>query len=403
MDYVRGRGFTVIELSIALIILGLFIAGAASMYTIYTYRIAYEQTIESVDQARNFITIFYESTGRYPCPADPTLPQSHPQYGQEQCRTQITNPCPANIACTTDGSRNADGRTGAGYGAGGSDPVMIGAVPVKTINQGLANVDIQARFAFDGWNMKLTYAVSEIMTQSSYGPLSPAPPQLGAIDLVDEFGNSVIEPASSIHYVLVSHGQNNAGAYTRDGSVLMPGCSTPPRLESENCNRSNARFVSALQYHNSGPQYYDDIVVYGRSFARSLWRRAAAAPGGQLWLHNTNLENVGIGEADPVHKLHVAGNIKAEISMISDDDRFCHETTMSACMEVEFIAGSGDMCPDGHVATGIQNNSLRCQPLLPSGAFNIDCPPGQGLRSFRINNVGGVEFDPAIDCATTGP
>lgn len=418
----RNAGFTLVEMAIVLILSGLVMGMGAEFFRLYMAQKKHTDTIENMRTVQAGLYEFFLLNGRYPCPADPSLGPGDPNYGLEQCRDNTQPGCavilpngnPGAVTCLNDFSRDADGD-------GTKDYVMIGALPVITMTDDAAGAtpiqqtDFKAKDAFDGWGMKLTYAVSEHMANpGENGVFTPANANLGAIDLIDENSIELTDPPTSAQYVLVSHGENMKGAYAASG-IRDPRCTvnavTPPPApqqvppnpgplaagnppEIENCDYIDAIFVKGIMQLNQGPNYFDDIVFFKPSGRDQLWSRLPGNTPTQTFLKNNNLGDVGIGVSDPSSLLQVGGDMSAEKAVYGQ--KYC-ATDGSNCLNPEDIAGPvGSHCPDGEVAYGLhdENNDdhvvLVCKAAfdhLPLPSTN--CASDEVMQGLKYDGVTG--------------
>ena len=110
----------------------------------------------------------------------------------------------------------------------------------------------------DYLNSQFTYAVTAVEATA------PLDNSLGAIGVYD--GNihspvrSVITPPSSALYVLVAHGKDKSGAYTRAGVIGVP-CGSTAGYDSDNCS-GGSKFDAAPYSEKSGPSHFDDYIIY---------------------------------------------------------------------------------------------------------------------------------------------
>ena len=402
------RGFSLLELTMVMMISGLLLAVGAKFLEVYTINQKHIVTTENIDVTQSALREFYGLTGRYPCPADPTLQPNDANYGRQRCRTLVTNDCttgvPANISCTRNGSRDADSD-------GADDVIMIGVLPYKDIMETIEGTDYFKSNADAGGNMHFTYAVSEKMTRNIYNAANPASYYLGAIRIVDENQVDVLDPPGPAHYALVSHGENQEGGYAQSGTRISPcltGLQTDPNLdapptpglnaagiapEKENCDGNDAIFITSFRSIGISSDYYDDMIAYASMGLESHWEMSALSNEDRIF--NTNFGNVGVGEDDPNEKLHVASTIAAQRSVAGrrycndgpDNDADGDDEGAQNCLNPNAIAGTGSSCPNGQVAFGIENNRLLCRPLflaIPA----VNCPPGQFL--VGVSNIGNV-------------
>lgn len=227
----QSSGFTLVELAIVLLILGLLLAGLASMLMVYSRNAAIHTTQTRLDTIDEAIQHYLNMNGRLPCPASRTAPPDSDTFGRE-----VAADCTSGAHAGTSRATGRDGRR-----------VRIGFVPTRTIN-------LPDDYALDRWGNRITYAVTEVMASSGTYDR-----EMGAISAIDSMGNSVVTPAGSIHYVLISHGPDSAGAYTAQGSIGRP-CSSVT-LDAENCNGTATFRRTVLSGQGGSSGHFDDLII----------------------------------------------------------------------------------------------------------------------------------------------
>ena len=391
---IKDGGFTLVEIGVVLLISGFTMLMAANFVKQYTINAQYSKTIEHLRMTQDALGEYYGLNGVYPCPADPTLPAGHDDYGISVCRNFVDpafdpDSCaaaPLTLGCTTQFSRDGDLN-------GSSDVVMIGAIPFRTIYEALAEKETPYReyHRLDGFGMLISYAVTEHMTNHDIHDLiDPANPNMGAIRVEDENNLSVVTPEDSAHYVIYSHGDNKRGGYSANGELsgectvpaadpMDPPVPTPPgpsggsiEPEIENCDNNDAIFVKGIRSMADNDDYNDDILFYTVTGHKSLWKRSLASPIGESHIYNTNVGNVGVGTDTPTHQFHVMGDLSAEVSIITRDSAVCNQNE-TVCLDPEAIGGSGTTCPAGQVAYAMGDNELKCRDVTWQ-PINIACP-----------------------------
>lgn len=411
-------GFTLIEIMLVLIISGVFLIAAAQALKVYTINAQYEKTIDHAEVVQEMLFEYFGREGAYPCPANPTLGPNDPNYGMQQCRSAADfladrdncNNMPAGIVCpdpATSEARDVDGD-------GISDIVVIGIIPFRELSEYIDNLDgniLTSEFRelhkADGYNTIFTYAVTESLTQANPENtiLTPARPFDGAVAIEDENEETLTDPYGSAHYVLISHGDNGRGGYTRQGRLIddcniavlpggeqdgdgdgLPGGDLD--VELENCNFDDAVFLKGARSIQSGSDYFDDLVFFKASAFVPIWQSSLASPAGESYIYNSNEGNAGVGTDTPNEKLHVMGNVLGE-GMVNATE-YC-DGQSDSCFNADDIGGEGSDCPEGQVAYGISDGSLVCTELtwqVPT----VDCPIIDGQQTYlhAISNTGRI-------------
>lgn len=286
------HGFSLIELSIALAVIGVVVAGGLSMSTSMVDRQAYVQTGNQMDEIEKAIAAYVAVNNRLPCPADPAPAMGGIGFGVEVANCSALDPM------------SPPGDLVAANGTGGRQ-TWIGTLPVRTLG-------LRDRFIADEYGNRYTYAVTSAMTTTAgYENSPPVVANNGAITLQDGNGALIIDDAA---YTVVSHGGDSKGAYRFESASNSVPC--VGGLDAENCD-GDAVFRDARFNRGSvAANYFDDTTRFAR---REIINMTAAAASGtddnSFWeangnhIFNTNTENVGVGIANPAEaKLQVYGN-----------------------------------------------------------------------------------------------
>lgn len=362
------RGFTLVEFAIVMLISGLLMVAAMHMYKVYLQDKQLRAVYDKLDVLNSSFSVYASATNRYPCPSDPTLPVDNPNAGVENCAAALAltpGTCtPGGGICRVDGGRNTPA-----LGLPTPDPVFIGGIPYKTLREGVANPSLQIAAlddTVDPWGFQMTYAVSGSMTNaltfnSNYGAIDVR------IERTDPLTGELIplvQPVSSVHFVVVSHGENHKGAYNQQGIMSFP-C-TNDTADAENCNRSNALFISGLRSLGAGAGYYDDVILQ-RSYTMSeLWKFGDTAD----IMYNANPGNVGVGTANPTEKLDINGTLRTtNVRTNSICDR-----GNANCWGPEKLGGSGMSCGAASSPTRVRiMRGIRAGEVEPL-CVEIDLP-----------------------------
>lgn len=189
------RGSSLLGLALLMLAIGFLMTGAIYLYQNYDVIVS-DQT--SVDNSRdveialkNFATIY----GRYPCPAPLNAAPDSPTFGKE-----TSGSCSGALL---SGTYRAQGR--------GGEPVVIGAVPVRTLN-------IADSKMMDGYGQRFVYAITEKLATNA-GDLQV---DEGAIYINNENGNPVSDRSGFIIYALISSSNDSRGAFDEQGALVLP-------------------------------------------------------------------------------------------------------------------------------------------------------------------------------------
>lgn len=406
--YKREDGFTLVELAIVMIIFGLVTSTVFLGYNLFISSRATDRTVEAMDETQLALFEYQISRSYYPCPADPTLGPGDANYGREArlapVAPAVIGQCGFGAGSVTrvQGFRDADGD-------GVDDNILIGAVPFRTFIDPNNNdpsggnsvyEDYIERYGFDGWNNKLTYVVSETLTHPvTYNERN------GVIDVIhentlDEANDpdaSLLDRRGIAQIVILSHGENGKGAYSRSGNIVQNcavsiekqtdidnGIATQPD-ETTNCHNLDGVFLNGLR-NDTNRDYYDDVIRYMMISKSNLWEFSGIDDGGTPLddsddinkVVNTNPGNVGVGIKAPTEKLHVEGEIQAQGVYA---EALC-DAAGTDCMLPEAIGGELDdmQCPPGQVVTQIEQNRVTCSDPFSGTSLTGTCPAGTFMR-----------------------
>lgn len=362
----RGEaGFTLIELSVVIAISSIVLISILQVYMVYTANYERIRARDIVVSANEALGNFFTDRGRYPCPADPTLPLTDVNAGVENCTLAEVNG-----ARQTDGTASLSPRPAV-------DPLLTGALPFSTLN--VAQSD-----AVDPWGGKLMYTVSKLQTNAS-----TFHDNFGAIRVETETGISLTEVPGSVHYVVFSLGKNRVGSYLGSGKQPIA-CSTGV-AESKNCQFADT-YVQGLLNASDTTDYFDDMLMYTSRSITRLWD-FNTMPSGEVVTYSVNAGNVGVGLIDPETKLHVSGNIRTGRAL---QTQICDDSTPPRCWSpTNFGSTAGTRCPTApagsvYVAQGIKNGQIACSSTLvglPKPSGEQGCPAGKYVSGFSYTGA----------------
>lgn len=257
-------GFSLLELSIVLIIIGL-VAGVSIDMGLYTIEVVKEvannHKLNVIEQS---LMSYRLANERLPCPAQASLPTSDPYYGAEADNASGT---------CTGGTPHADTSVSitGNPSAANYSSVAEGAVPFKALG-------LPESFMYDAWGYKFAYAVWAPDTAEGAFLNYGINPSCGAITVNDASGS---HRTTSAVYALLSFGPDGHGSYLKSGTRYFSGSDNgnggaspqPPVGASEwtdcHCNATTdtgylATYVQKVwtQDPNDSKDTFDDTVRF---------------------------------------------------------------------------------------------------------------------------------------------
>jgi hypothetical protein len=171
--------------------------------------------------------------GRYPCPADETLPSTDSDFGK------------AVTGCEATGG------------------TVHGMVPIVTlVNSGAGSFD-PSKDTFDAWGNRIMYYVDSAITPSGSGT-----PSVGQRVIVRDL---VAEPNRQYResdFLVISYGRDGIGGIPQRATSVAIACNQNGEVRFENCDGTDLFFF--IQPIMTGPsvtsaEYFDDLLsFYGK-------------------------------------------------------------------------------------------------------------------------------------------
>lgn len=245
-----NRAFTLLEMSVVMVIISLVLAGGLATFVQYTEKKGYVLTQQRLEELQVALGDYAQAYGRLPCPGDITDAIDDANFGLETGDMGVCET--ANFQYTTD------------------NDVVAGLLPIRAL--GLSD-----DYVFDSWGSRLLYAVDRRFTANA-GLTVYGSGTIGKVSVsLQSSGGSV-----AAAYVLLSHGANRHGAYPRAGGTLRTTGRLPSATESsdpywaqemENCDCDDGTAASATfddtfvqssfkQDTTDANDLFDDILVY---------------------------------------------------------------------------------------------------------------------------------------------
>lgn len=235
-------GFTLIEMAIVLVVIGLVFTGASKVVGPLLDRDRSEVTRKHMNAAEDALRVYVMRFGCLPCPADGALPSD------------------AGLPDNNHGRAFAGGAVVAGDCAPAAAVCQAadGAVPWRTLG-------ISEEEASDGWGTRLRYAVAAgtpcgTATLTETGGMqrcagSSYPAGGISVDNLDIAGGPETTTAA---YVLFSVGRDRAGGRRQTSGVAV--AASAVATQAENTDGDNTFSQGAFNGSTAG--YFDDILIY---------------------------------------------------------------------------------------------------------------------------------------------
>lgn len=349
--YKKEGGFTLIELSIVILISGILISAFLSMALLYRVQLEEERLDEVVAIGKEAI-ISYEDYGRYPCPANPSLPIDDANYGLEDCSLPIVDGVISGIVPSRTIEKIENKIT-----------KVIEDVPVNLLSIVESKSAIHFNFT-DPWGRPLLYAVTASMTAAGTFDYNA-----GVISITDEHGRNTGGINNNAHFVVYSLGKDNT----------CPAAGT----ESNNCN-GDSNFVDGIRYTVNGANHYDDKVAYFTKRSVSLWSNHLDNNSKTVGdAKNDNTGNIGINTVNPQAKLHVNGNLRVSKDAIAN--AYCDNGTVN-CINPISLQSDIKCSTDGHYIKAVTIDATTKRFVVQCGKLEFLPPPS----AVDCSKKGGV-------------
>jgi len=246
----RRSGFTLLEISLVLLILSLMLSGVLAMLAQESRRSNAAELEMKMDAIERALASYSKRSDAYalPCPSNPELALTHADFGFA-----------ASPGCTTgSGSRAIP----AAYR---NASAASGTVPVRTLG-------LPDEYAFDPWGNKFTYMVTIAITATNILQTSAVTDNtmLQEIRLYSTDASTGFFVSATV----VSHGVNGSGSFNRAGVRKSSIIRNTYEQSNCSCNGSGSLTFSNIIYY--GPydgaeadvEYqFDDVVrFYQRGF-----------------------------------------------------------------------------------------------------------------------------------------
>ncbi len=377
------RGYTLIQLAIAIMILGLMIAPATVLYNNYKKTADFENTYKNISASADNLQLRRSTIGAYPCPAPIDAARDEAAYGG------ALSDCPG-TGNTTIATGTCSNGICVEAGRGG-ERVLVGAVPFR-------DLQLDEMRSYDAYGSRLVYSVTEAqIDEDTFDPAA------GAIYITGENGETVIEPDGGASFIISSPGRNHVGGFTMDG-VLRQSCAGAGR-DRANCNpgfeggtpKAEARYVAAFENSVPGVNFFDDQLSYFTQVETPHWRPTNNNPND---IQDLSPNNVGIGNDNPPSAMTISSgstdSLRVSDALIASE--ICN--TAGECFEPSVFTTDPQIhCLPTQRMVGIREGQAVC--VEDSVPVPVDCPPGQVLIGLNTSGTPICSAAPPKSCPAT--
>jgi prepilin-type N-terminal cleavage/methylation domain-containing protein len=400
-----SKGFTLIEMAIVILIVGLAVAALMPVYSIYVNQQRTSATTSHVNAAISAIGNFRSLKGRYPCPASLTIDRTDANYGRENCSDLTpTAVGSCNNGICVEQSKRAAIAYQYPFGTARNQPprVLVGTIPFRQLN-------LDEDEAYDGYRNRLMYVVTEHLICDTCFAADG-----GGIDIVNDSGNTALDAMGTAHFVVFSYGEDSAGAFNTAG-IRNP-CGAVGTVENENCDfdaspaAADATYQIARGSGSDAANNFDDVLNYFTQDEIPLWQMSTAQP---FAIHQKPNGAVGIGMTPSALNPAIV-QVQSDVRVTNQVDaggvpipgtgefrvgNICSQDG-SGCFPTSKIAGpvpsvdvnDGLECPmddpdgTGQFMVGVNNGRPDCRDQLTA-----ECPSGQLMT--------GINPDGSLRCS----
>ncbi|PZP54630.1 MAG: hypothetical protein DI586_09305 [Micavibrio aeruginosavorus] len=384
-------GFTLLELSIVVVISVLLTMAIIKFSEGYQEQIKHEETKRSITNANTAVAKFYELAGRYPCPADKSLNPGDAQYGKENCSLP-----------SIPGARDIDSS-----GSTTDEQVLVGVFPTYatvtpetgspyevTLAELIDDNEALNPNITDAWGNVPLYAVTKVLTvpYDDEHPTTTFDTYRGAIAIVDENGRDTGGTKQDAHFVIISTGPDAMGSKSLSSGYNESCSDGSYSLQKSNCDLADSTFVSGLRSTGSDEaRYFDDYVAFASTMPMTLWSKDSSNG-----VSTVTKGNVGIGTSAPKDKVQIGDDPENSgngstllVDRLTYSEQLCDVADASKCISPQSLVGLS--CPDHLYMKSISMSNGALTPLCVELNLtqNVTCPNGY---------VRGIDTDEGVKC-----
>ncbi len=277
----KRQGFTLIELSIVLVVVGIMLYAGIAIGAIQVEAAKLKQTKDKINKIDRALQLYLETNNSLPCPSDGELSGDDNNYGKG---VKTDNAAVSDATCANVTGIDVSAVTVA----------YMGVVPTR-------DLDLPDDFMVDGWGNKISYAVSRYCvdkenwsdndqssrfkcTTGADGNADYYYDVGGSLSVLDNTGHT--SRTAQAVYVVLSHGKNGLGGYTNEGARIMSAA------ESSQYDLDNAGLTTADGTSGDATNivFRDDLILdYDGATAEDVYFDDVVSwkTGPQMWFEKT--------------------------------------------------------------------------------------------------------------------
>ena len=253
MNYKKNyilQAFSLLELSVVMIIMGLIFSGSVSAFQIGMKKAEIKMTNDNINSSYRAIGDFLQKNKRLPCPSNLSdAVESSDNYGLE---SRSTN---ANPSCTT------------GNGVFASGNLVYGAIPTRSLG-------IPDNHGIDGYGNKIAYIVdsrltnnyidsadlpSDLSSEATYGTIGDS--SITVSEMLADGSNRQLQ--TDIAIVILSHGANMLGSFALNQTIQATMPISASELDNVINSTSNPSFDTNFTFRDlTKNSSFDDVVLF---------------------------------------------------------------------------------------------------------------------------------------------
>ncbi|MCK6417379.1 MAG: prepilin-type N-terminal cleavage/methylation domain-containing protein [Alphaproteobacteria bacterium] len=419
----RQRGFTLLEICIALLVIALLAAPIFAYYAQHEQRRKIETTNKNLASVRSALELYHSAHGHYPCPASVTAGRDHGIYGETSafCGEEHEPGTCLQGLCTLQSPRLVD------LDMDEATPpeeinVVFGAVPFRELQ-------IEEEESLDGYGSKLVYAVTQPYTMLA-GNINTE--NAGGIDIFSAQNSvSIFDAEQGLAiFAVYSLGPNRKGGYNTYGVSTGP-CptATPQADEADNClsgyadgteGERKAILTVSLLDNSEDDNEFDDKLLFTANRFENFWNRSTFSADD---IYDLNTQAVGVGSTvpedledgmfvatdDTTESLRVYGSNVTDGSIFTD--QICDSSgNTSNCISTALLTadtttaeGQRIECPDDKpYLAGLRDSDTATPGFQPDcrAVIDVRCPADKPvLNAVQADGTITCRMLPLTNCA----